>query len=55
LADVVIIGRVDQRGRWTAEKTAALLAEMATEGGKVTVVARRHRISEIVLDTGRAA
>ena len=34
---------------------AALLAEVEAEGGKVMVVARRHRISESVLYNWRAA
>jgi transposase len=32
--------------KWTAQEKAALLAEVEAEGGKVTIVARRHRISE---------
>ena len=36
-------------------KKAALLAEVEAEGGKVTVVARRHRIAESVLYNWRAA
>jgi transposase len=55
LADVEIIGRVERRRRWTAQEKAALLAEVEAEGGKVTVVARRHRISESVLYNWRAA
>ena len=46
LADVEIIARVERRRKWTAEEKAALLAEVEAEGGKVMVVARRHRISE---------
>jgi transposase len=41
--------------KWTAQEKAALLAEVETEGGKVTIVARRHRISESVLYNWRAA
>jgi transposase-like protein len=55
LADVEIIGRVERRRKWTAQEKAALLAEVEAEGGKVTVVARRHRISESVLYNWRAA
>jgi transposase len=55
LADVEIIARVERRRKWTAEEKAALLAEVEAEGGKVTVVARRHRISESVLYNWRAA
>jgi transposase len=55
LADVEIIARVERRRKWTAEEKAALLAEVEAEGGKVTVVARRHRISESVLYNWRSA
>jgi transposase len=55
LADVEIIARVERRRKWTAEEKAALLAEVEAEGGKVMVVARRHRISESVLYNWRAA
>ena len=55
LAEVEIIARVERRRKWTAEEKAALLAEVEAEGGKVAVVARRHRISESVLYNWRAA
>jgi transposase len=55
LADVEIMARVERRRKWTAREKAALLAEVEAEGGKVTVVARRHRISESVLYNWRAA
>ncbi len=56
MADVEIIAtRVERRRKWTAQEKAALLAEVEAEGGKVTVVARRHRISESVLYNWRAA
>jgi transposase len=55
LADVEILARVERRRKWTAQEKAALLAEVEAEGGKVTVVARRHRISESVLYNWRAA
>ena len=55
LADVEIMARVERRRKWTTEEKAALLAEVEAEGGKVTVVARRHRISESVLYNWRAA
>lgn len=55
MADVEIIGRVERRRKWTAEEKTALLAEVEAEGGRVTVVARRHRISESVLYNWRAA
>jgi hypothetical protein len=55
LADFEIIGRVERRRKWTAQEKAELLAEVEAEGGKVMVVARRHRISESVLYNWRAA
>jgi transposase len=55
LAEVEITARVERRRKWTAEEKAALLAEVEAEGGKVTVVTRRHRISESVLYNWRAA
>ena len=55
MSDVEIIARVERRRKWTAEEKAALLAEVEAEGGKVTVVARRHRISASVLYNWRAA
>jgi transposase len=47
--------RIERRRKWTAQEKAALLAEVEAEGGKVMVVARRHRISESVLYNWRAA
>jgi hypothetical protein len=44
-----------RRRKWTAQEKAALPAEVEAEGGKVTVVARPHRISESVLYNWRAA
>jgi transposase-like protein len=55
LADIEIIARVERRRKWTAQEKAALLAEVEAEGGKVRVVARRHRISESVSYNWRAA
>ena len=56
MADVEIIAtRVERRRKWTAQEKAALLAEVEAAGGKVTVVARRHRMSESVLYNWRAA
>src|ERR1700733_8898867 len=49
------MARVERRRKWTAQEKAALLAEVEAEGGKVTIVARRHRISESVLYNWRAA
>jgi transposase len=55
LAVVEIMPRIERRRKWTAQEKAALLAEVEAEGGKVKVVARRHRISESVLYNWRAA
>ena len=46
MSDVDILGRVERRRVWTAQEKAALLAEIDAAGGKVRLVARRHRISE---------
>jgi transposase len=50
-----IYARVERRRRWTAQEKAALLAEIDAEGGRVRLVARRHRIAESVLYNWRAA
>jgi transposase len=55
LADMEIYARVERRRRWTAQEKATLLAEIDAEGGKVRLVARRHRIAESVLYNWRAA
>jgi transposase len=55
LTDVEIMARVERRRKWTATEKSALLAEVEAEGGRVSVVARRHRISESVLYNWRAA
>jgi transposase len=55
LSDVDILGRVERRRIWTAQEKAALLAEIDAAGGKVRLVARRHRISESVLYNWRSA
>jgi transposase len=55
MSDVDILGRVERRRVWTAQEKAALLAEIDAEGGKVRLVARRHRISESVLYNWRSA
>ena len=44
----------ERRRIWSAEEKAALLAEIDAEGGKVRLVARRHRISESVLYNWRS-
>ena len=55
MAEVEIVARVERRRKWTPEEKGALLAEVETEGGKVSVVARRHRISESLLYNWRSA
>jgi transposase len=46
---------MEPRRKWSAAEKAALLAEVDAEGGRVTLVARRHRISESLLYNWRAA
>ena len=53
MAEVEIITR-DAR-KWSAAEKAALLAEVEAEGGKVALVARRHRMSESLLYNWRSA
>ena len=55
MADVEILGPRDRRRLWGAQEKAALLAEVDAEGGKVRLVARRHRISESLLYNWRSA
>ncbi len=55
MADMEIYARVERRRRWTAQEKAALLAEIDAEGGKVRLVARRHRVAESLLYNWRAA
>jgi transposase len=55
LGEVEIVGRVERRRKWSAEEKVALLAEIEAEGGRVTVVARRHGISESLLYNWRSA
>ena len=38
MADVEIVARVERRRKWSAEEKAALVAEIAAEGGKVRLV-----------------
>jgi transposase len=52
MADLEIISR---RRKWTPEEKAALLAEIEAEGGRVSVVARRHGISDSLLYNWRSA
>ena len=46
---------VERRRRWTPEQKAALVAEVEVEGGRVSVVARRHGISTSLLYNWRSA
>jgi transposase len=55
VADVEIVARIERRRKWTVEEKAALIAEVEAEGGKVRLVARRHRISESLLYNWRSA
>ena len=55
MSDVEIVARVERRRKWTIEEKAALIAEVEAEGGKVKLVARRHRMSESLLYNWRSA
>jgi transposase len=55
LSDVEILARIERRRKWTVQEKAALLAEVDAEGGKVRMVARRHRISESLLYNWRSS
>lgn len=55
LSEIEVVGRVERRRVWSAREKAALLAEVDAEGGKVRLVARRHRISESLLYNWRSA
>jgi transposase len=55
VSDVEIVARVERRRKWTIEEKAALIAEVEAEGGKVKLVARRHRVSESLLYNWRSA
>jgi transposase len=55
MSSVEIVSRIETRRKWSATEKAALLAEVDAEGGRVTLVARRHRISESLLYNWRAA
>jgi transposase len=52
MVEVEIISR---RRKWTPEEKAALLAEIEAAGGRVSVVARRHGISDSLLYNWRSA
>jgi transposase len=55
VSEVEVIDRVERRRKWSEAEKAALLAEVEAVGGKVALVARRHRISESLLYNWRAA
>jgi transposase len=55
MSSVEIVSRIEARRKWSMAEKAALLAEVDAEGGRVTLVARRHRISESLLYNWRAA
>jgi transposase len=55
VSDVEIVARVERRRKWTIEEKAALIAEVEAEGGKVKLVARRHRVSQSLLYNWRSA
>ncbi len=44
-----------RRRKWSPAEKAALLAEIEAEGGRVSVVARRHGVSESLLYNWRSA
>jgi transposase-like protein len=47
--DGEILGRIERRRKWSDAEKAALLAEVDAAGGKVVLIARRHRLSESLL------
>ena len=55
MSEVEIVSRIERRRKWSASEKAALLAEIDAEGGRVTLVARRHRMSESLLYNWRSA
>ena len=55
MSEAEVFSRVERRRKWSADEKAALLAEIDAEGGRVSVVARRHRIAESVLYGWRSA
>jgi transposase len=46
---------ISRRRKWSPERKAALLAEVEAEGGRVSLVARRHGLSESLLYNWRSA
>jgi transposase len=55
MSAVEIVSRIAACRKWRAAEKAALLAEVDAEGGRVTLVARRRRISESLLYNWRSA
>jgi transposase len=55
MSSVEIVSRIEPRRKWSVTEKAALLAEIDAEGGRVTLVARRHRMSESLLYNWRSA
>jgi transposase len=55
MSEVEIVSRIERRRQWSASEKAALLAEIEAEGGRVALVARRHRVSESLLYNWRSA
>lgn len=53
--EIVVAPRVERRRQWTPEEKAALVGEVEAEGGRVSVVARRHGISTSLLYNWRSA
>jgi transposase len=53
--DGEIVARVERRRQWTPQEKAALMAEVAAEDGRVSVVARRHGVSKSLLYNWRSA
>lgn len=54
MAEVEIVARVERRRKWTEAEKAALVAEVEAEGGKVSLVARRHGVAESLLYNWRS-
>jgi transposase len=53
--EIIAAPRVERRRQWTPEQKAALIGEVEAEGGRVSVVARRHGISTSLLYNWRSA
>jgi transposase len=55
MSDFEIVSRIEGRRKWSAAEKASVLAEIEAEGGRVALVARRHRMSESLLYNWRSA